>query len=242
MLGIETFESNYANLAVGYLVAGLAAMVLALVPGFGKFYMLIHHGRGLKGKILPQYEWLFLSKNYFASFYIVGLASGLYVNWTYGMNSVKAAFLLHMVRRLFETVILFKSSTKMNLLHLLIGICFYPSVWVLLANTNTDLTIYGLLPLLGFFRSFFLQWQCHLAMSRNKDKKRLPDFVLFQYYICPNMTMECGMYFFLHLMVLKDWSMLLLLFVLFNQTITAVDRKGIYKNEPTHAIFPFRKL
>ena len=189
----------------------------------------------------------YLSKSYFWSFYVVAVGAGLLVvsqiPW---VNPIAICYLIHCIRRFLETVILFKSKSKMNLIHLGMGLTFYPAIWVIIyndgkfkASVNKSPFVW-MISLFCFMMAQYGQYQCHLAMSRNRNRQILPAFWMFRLVVCPNFALECLLYLSLFGCLQSMISFEALVFVVINQTMSAVDRQGSYKGTggiPRYAIF-----
>jgi hypothetical protein len=193
------------------------------------------HGRILE---IQQSPWL-ISKNYFAGFYFLGITIAPLVLVYEQEPIVYLFFSVHLSRRFYETIVLFHSTTKMHMIHALVGFSFYPIVWYIIFRSEI---IFSLISCGGFLISCWGQYLSHKILSKNKDKKRLPNHWAFRIFICPNYTMEVLIYFFLHLSLYNWNSFLLLLFVFLNQAISAIDKKLYYQNTTdlnAWAIFPY---
>ena len=213
--------------------------LLTVVMLFSSKFMpiLLKHGKGIQSQNI-----FYISKNLFVYFYAVGVVCGLAVIFLKGSSLIRISFLLHNLRRLLETRLLFKSSTSMNLLHLVVGLTFYPVVWGSLITPASIDTISKTLAILLFWIAFYFQFAVHLSMSRNKVKSRLPNYWMFKYFACPNFTMEILLYFALAVILENAVSFYILLFVVLNQTISALDRKTQYLTTPCpprFAILPY---
>jgi hypothetical protein len=223
---LESFLTLYIN-------------ALTVVMLFSLYFLpfLLKHGKGVLNENV-----FFISKKLGVYFYAVGVFCGLAVIYWYGSSLVRISFLIHNLRRLLETRFLFKSATKMNLLHLVVGITFYPVVWgSLIVPASVD-TILKTLAIILFWVAFYFQFAIHLSMSRNKDKSHLPKYWMFRYFACPNFTMEILLYLSLHIILWTPTLLSILIFVFLNQTISALDRLQYYKtkpNPPKYALLPY---
>ena len=134
---------------------------------------------------------------------------------------------------------MFQSKSRMNWIHFMIGLTFYPIVWAFLFASK-QVVIQDQVTLLIAISSFnllqFFQFQCHLAMSRNKNKAKLPDYWMFQYVVCPNFAIECFLYIVLASFYQSITAFLMCIFVFINQIMSALDRKSCY-SKPSFAIF-----
>lgn len=190
----------------------------------------------------------YLSKSYFWSFYAVAVGAGLLVVSRIPLDPIAICYLIHCIRRFLETVILFKSKSKMNLIHLGMGLTFYPAIWVIIYNDSkfkdsinkSPFVWIKMISLLCFMMVQYGQYQCHLAMSRNLNRQILPAFWMFRLVVCPNFGLECLIYLSLFGCLQSLISFEALVFVVINQTMSAVDRQGSYKGArwiPRYAIF-----
>ena len=214
-----------------YFLFGIASLSLAWMP---EMQQLSLHGRSLEKLSWPP--WFYISKNYFILFYMNSALIGL----TLLRDWVHFVYFGHALRRLFESLLM-PSKTCMNLLHFLVGMTFYPAVWILLARIERVETQPVMVILMQV--AMILQCFCHLQMARNKDRTRLPPFLpILNLVICPNYFLEIIIYVFLAI-ILKTWAGLFMaLFVAGNQIISAIERKQYYqKNEisPKYAIIPY---
>ena len=207
-----------------YVLAGLVAMLLLT---YSPFSQLLKHGRSVKA---ANKDIFYVSKNNFKYFYMIGVVCGLITILMSKTDNLAILFMIHLLRRYFETVHLFQSGTKMHILHLFIGITYYPIVWLVLSNpAPIDWSLS--LPLsVAFLALNYLQFECHLALSRNADKSKLPSStrLLFYRVACPNFLCEVLLYLVVAMWMRTLVSVLLLVFVGANQIISAVDRLDCY--------------
>ena len=217
-----------------YLVAGLISMLLlACTP----LAVLLQHGRSVSTTSSSFY----VSKNQFKWFYLVGILFGIH-SISKQPSILCILFFGHVTRRYFETVYLFNSQTKMHVLHLIVGMSFYPIVWRILLQGQSTAISSAMKTMLSsaFLGLNYVQFQCHSLMSANKIKSKLPDHWLFKRLVCPNFLCEILLYLVVALWTRTISSTLLLLFVACNQIISAVDRKSWYPETdvPIWAIIP----
>jgi hypothetical protein len=190
-----------------------------------------HHGRQLP----IQDSFFYISKQYFVWFYTIGCICGA-LTLCYQFNWISFQFLvIHLCRRLLETRFLQKTKSQMNLIHFLVGITFYPFVWMILAVETPQ---HYTLPSLLLWISCYFQFQCHWAMAHNNQKTLLPKYWLFSVFVCPNYTCEILVYVALWLSLQSSQSLLLLIFVSLNQIISGLDRKGYYPSLQIPAVLP----
>jgi hypothetical protein len=190
---------------------------------------------------------------------MVGIALGCSSVYHY-FEWINLCFLLHLVRRLYETVYLFNSQTKMNVFHLLFGIVFYPLVWITITpKWSKDLDNFILpyregyheldmemktsnlriiITVLVLNAAAYYQHKTHLIMARNRTKNKLPKEWMFELVVCPNFTFELLIY--AGLLIAKTTLSCALLFavVCLNQTISSLQRRRFY-NTKIPAIIPF---
>jgi hypothetical protein len=218
---------------VVYFGSGIALMLLSFfIP---EIAVLQQHGRILT----IQSSWFHLSKNHFVWFYLIGCVCGI-ASLSNGFQIYQFCFVcFHLFRRLLETRFLLKSQSLMNWIHFLVGISFYPFVWVILdIDSKADIgqNIWSITILLS---ACYFQLQTHLQLARNRDRKQLPKYWLFHSFICPNFTFEIVIYLSLVIELQSLKSVLLFTFVCLNQIISAVDRKKCYPKAKKWAILPF---
>ncbi len=213
-----------------YLLLGI--VLVSLAPIIPLLNNLKKHGRTLTNRPSP---WL-ISKNYFEWFYLIGIMIAPLVIIQKQTLIVYLFTIVHLLRRFYETKVMFKSTTKMHIIHALVGISFYPVVWFIIYQSEIA---FSLVSCTGFAACCLGQHFIHKLLSSNKEKNKLPNHWIFRIFICPNYTLEVLIYVFLHLS-LNSWnSLLLLVFVLVNQTISALDRKSFYSSSNSWAIFPY---
>jgi len=105
----------------GYFVAGsLSIIMVALFAEKRMRLALSGHGNSFRGA-----RRFSVSKNWFALFYMIGIAASVGV--LPFARIVDWLFLIHLTRRLLETVIWpYSFDSRMNLLHLAVGLTYYP--------------------------------------------------------------------------------------------------------------------
>ncbi|KAI8899918.1 hypothetical protein BC833DRAFT_618952 [Globomyces pollinis-pini] len=217
-----------------YFLAGISLMVFAKAyPTNELMKMIMDHGRGTKPTIFH------VSKNNFVYFYVIGTLCGIYSIYQH-FTLLKFVFVIHLFRRFLENHILFQSNTVMHLSHLIVGMTFYPMVWILLELDDTTLTVTKTFWIFMFLITVIFQSMIHLTLSRNSCKKKLPMFWPFDYIICPNFTCEIVLYFIIMIMIPSISTFILFVFVSGNQIISALQRKEQYPKLSQSAIFyPF---
>lgn len=213
-----------------------SAMVFISLPFFPVLNELLKHGKSARTAKIPA--WLFISKNNFKYFYIIGILCGLY-SLALQFNLLKIAFIVHLFRRYYETAYYFNSKTTMNLLQALFGIVFYPLVWCVISININQFTFSTIISTVLLSVAGYLQFLTHYEMSLNKNKDILPDKWMFKIVICPNFMLELVIYLALFVGI-QTWPVFVLfLNVLFNQIASAVDRKKSYPRVKIMAIIPF---
>ncbi|KAI1212971.1 uncharacterized protein F4807DRAFT_306653 [Annulohypoxylon truncatum] len=150
-------------------------------------------------------------------------------------------------RRLYENVaILRPSSSKMWVIHWLLGAAFYfctsIAVWIEGSRSiqsfersfhNETPSFKTVIGVSMFLASWFMQYRCHSYLSRLK-KYSLPEDGLFRYLVCPHYTCECTLYLSLAIVAApKDQLynrtlMCAVLFVAVNLGVTAKGTKKWY--------------
>ncbi|KAI1460744.1 hypothetical protein F4805DRAFT_374509 [Annulohypoxylon moriforme] len=150
-------------------------------------------------------------------------------------------------RRLYEYLaVLRPSSSKMWVIHWLLGAAFYfctnISVWIEGSSSiqSSERSFHIETPSLKtaigvsiFLASWFMQFRCHSYLSQLK-KYSLPDDGLFRYLVCPHYTCECVLYLSLAIVAApKDqlYNRTLIcavLFVAVNLGVTAKGTKSWY--------------
>ncbi|KAI0180452.1 hypothetical protein GGR52DRAFT_245069 [Hypoxylon sp. FL1284] len=151
-------------------------------------------------------------------------------------------------RRLYEySFVLRPSSSKMWIIHWLLGMSFYfctsVSIWIegsssiqspdrrtFAAAAPSFKVIFGAL---AFLVSWSMQYRCHCYLSGLK-KYSLPEKGLFRYLVCPHYTCECALYLALAIVAAPKGQLCnktlicALLFVAANLGVTANGTKKWY--------------
>jgi hypothetical protein len=126
----------------------------------------------------------------------------------------------------------------MHIFQYLVGITFYPLLWFAINNSPIQIAVVTLISIFCLNTFAILQLICHVKLAQNnRTPGKLPDSVFFKYLVCPNYT--CEVLIYLSLAIGKGGFLLnlIFLFVLLNQTLSAVDKKEYYKLKDRYAIF-----
>ncbi|KAI2469223.1 hypothetical protein F4781DRAFT_233820 [Annulohypoxylon bovei var. microspora] len=188
----------------------------------------------------------FLQHGSVMDFMVRNQASGKSTSMTTN-QVILAWFLMSLqgIRRLYECVaVLRPSSSKMWVIHWLLGAAFYfctnISVWIEGSNSiqssewsfnNETPSFKMVFGTSMFLVSWFMQYRCHSYLSRLK-KYSLPEDGLFRYLVCPHYTCECALYFSLAVVAApKDqlYNRTLICAVLFVAVNLGVTAKGTKK-------------
>ena len=110
--------------------------------------------------------------------------------------------------------------------------------WTFLNTIESD-ELFGAILSIVFLLIQYLQWKCHYEMSKNVNRSVLPNYWMFKYVVCPNYFFECLIYLCFYGYFQNEIAFEAFLFVLINQTMSAIDRKTYYKDKncPKYAIF-----
>lgn len=159
----------------------------------------------------------------------------------------------HSARRFLESLWVFKygKSSKMNISHYLVGVFFYTSLNLqLFLNTDFKATkraspddILLLMSLLLFLVASTDQFFNHAHLSSTK-KYKVPRYGLFKYLNCAHYFDEILIYVAIFGILRTRTSFLILMFVIFNLSISAIETRNFYKRKesgkvPKWAIIPF---
>ncbi|KAF7457261.1 putative polyprenol reductase [Cryptosporidium felis] len=145
----------------------------------------------------------FISKKWFSYFYLLGtVTTVLCIYQSYPTHNRLNVFLLHLIRRLFEEVLVTNHSTKyseMSIFAFIFGLSYYilmPITVMDIPDFNGKISIFQLV-LFGIC-SFF-QYNTHLILSEIRGKNSsieygIPYGGLFRFISCPHYLCEIGIY------------------------------------------------
>ena len=228
---------NATSIVQVYFASGIFCMViLASFEGSSRaafLSSLVRHGRGYKVEESKGRDVFRVSKSLFWHFYLVSTGIGLWLLTSSSSSSssasdkmVKVLFLLHSLRRLYENLAWFRYTTSMHLIHYLVGLSFYPIVWLMIVSSSTTSgTFKWALGILCFLLSSLLQSIHHFKLSR-KIHPNL-SYMGIKLLACPHYALEICIYASMNLLILSASlpSILCFLFVFINLYISASQRQ-----------------
>lgn len=229
-------------MCVGYYCSGILCLFLyKLVPGPFERYSLVAHGKTatIAVKDLP----LLVPKRLFSLFYAMGMVWALAI---LPLARRREWLLLgHLARRLVETLAWpYSATSKMHLLHAVVGLSFYPVLVTSFALSSHVAEIGDLrgILLLSLFLGVSL-WQSLVHHVLYKLQLKYPGHCplvkhswLFHHILCPHYTAEIIAYLCLTAMTsFHHLPLLASLFVLANLTISAQNTRVWYLRKfPPH--------
>jgi hypothetical protein len=192
-----------------------------------------------------------IPKSYFVHFYIIGIL----INFILFLNHLSSfflfiIFLFYLSRRLYESLYIYKSKvhTKINFLHYLFGLIYYPCVGLTIlidkkySYTNISLIKY-FLALILFFNANYIQHHVHLTLAKNNSYPILNDYWIFNYFSSPNSITEIFIYMSFLIASHRTSAMTsLCVWVFLNQSLSALLNQrwyGRYYPSNRYALIPF---
>lgn len=163
--------------------------------------------------------------------------------------------MVHSFRRLVESLFVFKynSKSKMHLSHYLVGIFFYSVINInIIINTSIgkddlqaepELDFKIFVPLFLFIIGFSDQFLNHFHLSK-VIKYNVPTFGMFKIVCCPHYFDEILIYFSMYLLLLNRTSLICVIWVIVNLSVSSIETRNYYKinNDgkiPKWSIIPF---
>lgn len=163
--------------------------------------------------------------------------------------------LVHSFRRLVENLFILRhsSKSKMHLSHYLVGIFFYSAINLnIIINTSLgeddlqeepELDYKIFIPLFLFLIGFGDQFLNHFHLSKT-IKYNLPSFGMFKLICCAHYFDEILIYTSVYLLLGNKTSLISLIWVIVNLTVSSIETRNYYKinNEgkiPKWSIIPF---
>jgi hypothetical protein len=169
---------------------------------------------------------------------MIGAILGIFVMLYLPFNYMNLIFLVHLLRRWYETIFWFNSRAGMHLLHYLVGLTFYPVVWLTLAGNESCNANPSSIYLWFFIAAMLGQSWCHFLLSRNLKRDELPRVWPFTIVVCPNFGLEVFLYFTLAMHAGCKITWLQFFFVFLNQAVSASQRQRHYRSS-LFAMIPF---
>lgn len=220
---------------LGYYCSGILCFILyGLAPSSFERCSIVRHGKTLPIKV--RNSLVLVPKRLFSLFYLTGIISAVA---SLPLVRLREWLLLgHLVRRLGETWIWpYSSTSKMHMLHAVVGLSFYPILIISFALSSNVQDLQGLPSVL--LTSLFLGasiWQSvthrTLYQLQSMHLGHCPlvrHSRLFHHILCPHYTAEIILYLCLAVMSsLHPLLLLASLFVSANLTISAVNTRAWY--------------
>ncbi|ODQ61898.1 hypothetical protein WICANDRAFT_49021 [Wickerhamomyces anomalus NRRL Y-366-8] len=261
---------KHVDIILQIFYAGAIISVL-LAKFYPKLNRLLKYGKTLDGstnkpiekdnRLLDNLLQIYVPKYWFFHFYVVSLTlSAIFfalLHW--GLKSKDAwsyfLILVHSFRRLVENLFILRhsSKSKMHLSHYLVGIFFYSAINLnIIINTSLgeddlqeepELDYKIFIPLFLFLIGFGDQFLNHFHLSKT-IKYNLPSFGMFKLICCAHYFDEILIYTSVYLLLGNKTSLISLIWVIVNLTVSSIETRNYYKinNEgkiPKWSIIPF---
>ncbi|CCF59965.1 hypothetical protein KAFR_0I01850 [Kazachstania africana CBS 2517] len=226
---------------VGLLSLVVAKYFLTTLLQYGKTFKR-HESKNLIEKIV----FFTVPKSYFSHFYMISTVLSIVTLTCYRHFPIVWLILTHSMRRLYETLFVFKETDKsrMHWSHYIVGLWFYTTIQLVLniqLGKNNISTDFNKISFILFTLASWDQNKNHMILSR-LVKYSLPKGRLFNYVCCPHYLDEIIIYFSLTLYNIEfSW---LLIWVLANLSVSSIETRKYYiqkfsdERVPKYSIIP----
>ncbi|RKP17608.1 hypothetical protein ROZALSC1DRAFT_16189 [Rozella allomycis CSF55] len=202
---------------------------MAYFSPFNRLKSLLLHGNTLIKSGQCNLGVFYIKKKNFSHFYLLAVILGCYKMYYNETASIELpfVFLLHLIRRLYETVFIFKyrSYSKMHIMHYLAGHFYYFSVWEIVSRISLLSTVTCIVLVILQCFQFYL----HVILASNTNHETLPHQFPYDILICPHYFVEVVMYIVICYCAGSKSAILMAIFTTLNLTISASYLKTSYE-------------